>query len=167
MNKSILVAVLLFLGNITFAQTKEITKLLNKHFENEQEMYDDEYSNIKKPTLIQPFQIKNDTLSFEYSIPSYADSEHILYTKREVHLKVIKEFIKDVNVIFIANPKNVKETRTTKNKKGEILESTEYFTYLFFTELRKDSYDEYTLRQQMLDAFENAGYKITSEYWYN
>jgi hypothetical protein len=159
--------ILLLFSFLSFAQTTEITQLLNLHFQQEQSMYDEEYSNFKKPTLVQPFQIKNDTLSFEYSIPSYTDSEHILYTKRKVHLKDIKEFIKDVNVIFIANPKSVKETRTTKNTKGETLESTESFTYMFFTELRKDSYDAYTLRQQMLDAFTKAGYKITSEDWYN
>jgi hypothetical protein len=33
---------------------------------------------------------------------------------------------------------------------------------LFFTELRKDGDDEYTLRQQMLDAFAKAGYETTN-----
>lgn len=162
--KKFIIPFLLFLSLFTFAQTSEIVKLLNQQFETEQGFYD-EYE-TSKPMMITPFQIKNDTLSFEFKTV-YDDPDKIILTKREVHLKDIKEFIKDMNIIFRTNPKSVKETQIIKNNTGKTLEATQYFTDLFFTELHKNKEDEYTLRKQMLEAFKKAGYEVTSDYWYN
>lgn len=163
MKKLLLIFVLLF-TNYSFAQTKEIEKLLNKQFANEQEMYDEEDS--YKPKLIQPFQIKNDSLSFEFSKPYNNTENEIKTIRRTVHLKDIEEFIKDVNVIFIAKKNSVKEIYFTKDSEEKIINKEKRETYLFFTEFRKDKYDMY-LQRKMIEAFDKAGFRITSKDWWN
>jgi len=155
---------LLFIGNYTFAQTNKIVKLLNNQFEKEQKIYDEYVAD--KPRLIQPFQIKNDSLTFELTMPYYHEENKAEFTRRSVHLKDIEEFIKDMNVLFVAKEGSVKEIVTVKDGKGNIVKKTGYNTHLFFTELRKD-YSDDPLQEKMIKAFQKAGYIITSEYWFN
>ncbi len=164
MPKSVFVIMLLLSTHFSFAQTGEIVKLLNEHFEFEQGFYD-EYETTK-PVLVSPFKVQNDTLTFEHKAV-YDDPNKIMFIKRAVHLKDINAFVKDKNVIFIAKKKAVKETQIIKNQKGDIIETTSHFTDLFFTELHKNPDDNYTLRKPILEAFEIAGYPISSDYWYN
>lgn len=153
--------ILLFSGIFSFAQQEKITKLLNEQFEKEQKMY--EADDFDKPKLIQPFQIKNDTLSVAFS---YQNEEDEIQYFRQVNLKDIQSFEKDMNVLFIANDGSVKETITTKNVDG-ITEKKHYnYSHLFFTELRKDFDDDY-LQEEMIKAFEKAGFEISGEYWYH
>lgn len=145
------------------AQTEKITKLLNTHFQQEQQLYDED--DETKPALVQPFQIQNDTLS--YTIKYTFNSGEEMEITRKVNLNDIEEFIKDYHVIFVAKPETVTEIETIRNEKGEVLEVDTRTTHLFFTELYKNSKDEQTIRKQMRKAFEKAGYTISSEYWYN
>ena len=114
----------------------------------------------------QPFQIQHDSLSFEFTTLDYDEESKITFIRRSVHLKDIEEFIKDMNVIFVAKENSVKETVTVKDRQGNTIEKKEYLTHLFFTELGKDYGDE-SLRNQILKAFAKAGYRITSEYWFH
>lgn len=164
MKKSIVSILFFLIGNFTFAQTDKIVKLLNEQFEKEQKMYDE--GDSYQPKFIQPFQIKNDSLSFEFSMPYNNTENEIITTRRTVHLKDIEQFIKDVNVLFITKKGSVKEIYFTKDYQGKILKKEERQTYLFFTEFRKDEYDQY-LQREMIEAFKKAGYTITSEDWWN
>ena len=145
------------------AQTDKITKLLNKQFEVEQKIYeaDDEF----KPTLIEPFRIENDSLSFTFS-QAGTEPGQMMITRRSVHLKDIEEFMKDINILFVTSRNAVRETHTILGSDGQILETTERFTYLFFTQLFKDQ-DNRAFFKKMLRAFDRAGYKIVGEHWYN
>ena len=163
MKKPFLLLLVIFTANITFAQHNKIVKLLNRQFEKEQKMYDEDVSD--KPKLIQPFQIKNDSLSFEFTMPYYNDENKKEFTRRVVHLKEIQGFIKDMNVLFIAKEGSVKEIVTVKDNRGKVVSRQEYQTHLFFTEFRKD-YKDKPLQKKMIKAFRNLGYSISSEYWH-
>ena len=160
MKKSILI-ILLFSGIFSFAQQEKITKLLNDQFKKEQKMYkaDDFY----KPQLIQPFQIQNDTLSVAFS---YQTDEGEIQYFRQVNLKDIKQFEKDMNVLFIAKDGSVKESITTKNADGIAVKNQINHSHLFFTELRKD-FKTKSLQKKIIQAFEKAGLSISGEYWLN
>lgn len=161
--KNKLLLILLFVSALCVAQTEKITKLLNKQFKAEQKYY--EADDESKPTLVEPFSIRNDTLSFAFSLPGDEPGEtQIIH--RQVHLKDIEEFLKDINILFVTHKDAVRETHTVVNDKGEMLSSSEKFSYLFFTELSKDPYDG-SLCSQMSVAFKKAGYKIVCEGWYN
>lgn len=164
MQKSILIAILLFTTEITFSQTNEIVKLLNQQFKREQKMYD-EYDR-EKPILAQAFQIKNDTLSVVISMPYEIGEEKTRIFHRSVHLKDITGFIKDMNVLFTAKDSSVKETVIRKDENGNTLRTDTSYYHLFFTELKKDPNDK-SLQHKILKTFKKAGYDITSEYWYN
>lgn len=163
--KICLIIFILIISNIPLAaQQDKIEKLLNKQFNYEQNLYEEGISS--KPQLIQTFQIQKDSLVFEFTMPDYNEENRIKFIRRSVHLKDIEEFIKDMNVIFLAKEDSVKETVTIKDRQGNTIEKKEYLTHLFFTELGKDYGDE-SLRNQMLKAFAKAGYRITSEYWFH
>lgn len=164
MKKSVLLVVLLFLGNITFAQTGKIVKLLHQQFAKEQKMYDQE--DPDKPEMIQPFQIKNDSLTVEFRYLINEKDEYARHFSRAVHLKDITGFIKDMNVLFTAKDGSVKEIMTKKDKNGNTIQTKTTHSHLFFTELHKDAKNN-SLQTKMQKAFKKAGYIITSEYWYD
>lgn len=157
--------ILMLISTFTFAQNSQIEKLLNQQFEKEQKIFGSE-SDPEKPRLTKPFQIINDTLSFEFAMPWYNSDDEIKFTHREVALTDIQGFIKDYNIIFIAKEGSVKETTLKKDMDGNIMETKKNNSHLFFTELRKDSKDN-SLQKKMLKAFKKAGYIITSEYWWD
>ncbi|MFA7687027.1 MAG: hypothetical protein WCY25_04080 [Moheibacter sp.] len=160
MKNSILI-ILLFSGTFSFAQQEKITKLLNRQFEKEQKMY--EADDFEKPKMIQPFQIKNDTLSVAFS---YQTEDGEIQYFRQVNLNDIKSFEKDMNVLFIAKDGSVKETITTKNSDGMVLKTEVNDSHLFFTELRKD-FKNKSLQKKITKAFAKAGYPISGEYWFD
>ncbi|MDN3724438.1 hypothetical protein QRD02_08585 [Aequorivita sp. SDUM287046] len=148
----------------SFSQTEKITDLLYKQFLREQKMYGKDA--VDMPVLLQPFQIKNDTLSAAFIIRSESAPEEILYSYRKVSIHDIEAFIKDMNVLFTANEGSVQEVNIIKDRDGAVLETRKNTSHLFFTELGRDAKDE-SLRRKMLQAFERAGYNIISEYWFN
>lgn len=161
--KHFFLLLLLCAMTLSIAQTNKITRLLNKQFNAEQKMYeaDDDF----KPTLVDPFRIENDSLSFTFSQAGTGPGQTII-TRRSVHLKDIEEFMKDINILFVTSRNAVRETHTILGADGQILSSTKRFTYLFFTQLSKDPYDQVFFKK-MLRAFDRAGYKILGEHWYN
>lgn len=159
--KNSILLILMFSGIFSFAQQGKITKLLNRQFEKEQKMY--EADDFEKPKMIQPFQIKNDTLSVAFSYQTDGGEIHYF---RQVNLHDIESFEKDMNVLFIANDGSVKETITTQNMDG-ITEKKHYnYSHLFFTELRKD-FKNKSLQKKITKAFAKAGYPISGEYWFD
>jgi|SRR5690606_26842836 len=149
----------------SFAQTDKIVQLLNEQFAKEQKMYHADYES-DKPTLVQPFQIENDTLSVEFSYPAVDNTEHIVHYFRKICFKDIEGFEKDMNVLFTAKEALVKEIVTTKGSDGSVLQSKINYSNLFFTELRKDQRDE-LLQKKIIKAFKKAGNKIKGNYWYH
>ena len=159
--KNSILLILMFLGVFSFAQHEKITKLLNQEFEKEQKMY--EADDLDKPKMIQPFQIKNDTLSVAFSYQT--DGGEIQYF-RQVNLKDIKRFEKDMNVLFIAKDGSVKETILIKKQDGMIMKTEVNDSHLFFTELRKD-FKNKSFQKKITKAFEKVGYSISGEYWFD
>lgn len=163
--KTIITILVLLFTVTSFAQAGKIVKLLNQQFLKEQKMYSpDDY---EKPTLVQPFQIKNDTLSFEFFIASDYTNDHVFHIRRTVNLKDIKSFAKDMNILFIGDEESVQEIRVTKNTSGEVMKTEQVVGRHFFTELRKDYRKDKKLQKKMMEAFAKAGYNITSEHWYD
>lgn len=166
MRKPILTAIFCFcLGSFVWAQKTKIVKLLNQQFAHEQKLYDRAYEE-ERPTLIQPFEIHNDSLRFEFSIPVDPSKEQIRYTQRRVHLSDIESFIKDINVLFVTKEYSVQETVWIKDQLGNILSTEQNTSYLFFTELGKNFKDD-SFRKKLLNAFQKAGYTLSSDYWFN
>lgn len=159
-----ILTILLFGATTSFTQNIEIVDLLNKQFAKEQKMYDADYD-ADRPTLVQSFQIRNDTLSVAFSYTNDSKNECINHY-REVYLKDIEGFEKDYNVLFTAKDGSVKEIITIKNAEGIVLQSKINHSNLLFTELRKHRKDK-SLQQKMLKAFQKAGHPIKGEYWYN
>lgn len=162
--KLTIVMSLLIFNTVAFAQQNKIVELLNQQFKKEQKMY--EFEAIDQPKLIHPFEIKNDTLKVSTSYLADFQTGEIWHYNRAVHIKDIEGFIKDINVLFVAKDGSVKVIVIKKDEDGNIINTEENHTHLFFTELRKDTKDQ-KLQSKMLKAFEKAGYNITSEFWYN
>src|SRR5690606_12669684 len=159
--KNSILLILMFSGIFTFAQQEKITKLLNRQFEKEQKMY--EADDFDKPKMIQPFQIKNDTLSVAFSYQTDGGEIHYF---RQVNLHDIESFEKDMNVLFIAKDGSVKETILIKKQNGMIMKTEVNDSNLFFTELRKD-FKNKSLQKKITKAFAKAGYPISGEYWFD
>jgi len=164
MKKSFLILLLLFVGNLTFAQTDQILALLNNQFEKEQTMYEPDETD--KPRLVQPFTIHNDTLSFAITRPLAEKDNHTEITRRAVHLKDIEGFIKDYNVIFTAKDGTVEETVIVQNHQGNILTKRGSLTYLVSPEFRKDIGQQY-MHRNIPVGFDESEYPITSKDWYD
>jgi hypothetical protein len=147
---------------MAFAQTDKVAQLLNQQFAKEQKMYP-AGNNSEKPLLVEPFQIKNDTLSMAFS---YHIKDREIQYRRDVHLKDIHSFEKDRNVLFIAKEDSVKETVITKDSNGQVLDRSVHHLQQFFLELRQDMNDE-ALQKKVIKAFGKAGYSITGDYWHH
>lgn len=155
------IILLLFCTATSFAQTDKIVQLLNQQFAKEQKMYP-AGNNSEKPVLVEPFQIKNDTLSMAFS---YHTEDGMINYRREVHLKDIHSCVKDVNVLFIAKGDAVKETVIIKDADGQVLDRSVHLLQQFFLELRQDMKDK-ALQKKVINAFGKAGYSITGDYWH-
>lgn len=128
--KNLFTISLVLYTTFSFGQTDKIVQLLNQQFDKEQKMYDADYES-DKPTLVQPFQIKNDTLSVEFSYQTDGNKEHIVHYLREIYLKDIEGFAKDINVLFTAKEASVKEIVTTKGTGGSVLHRKINYSNLF------------------------------------
>lgn len=144
------------------SQSKKITEILNKKFQLEQKMYEDDET---KPELLEPFRIQDGILSFTFkSVNPY--SGKLLKVKREVPLEKITDLIKDINVIMMTDGDEVTQTTIEIDEKGTESEPNIHHTYMFFTELNKEKYNE-DLQKSLLKAFKKAGHEIKSEDWYD
>ena len=141
------------------SQEAKIVQLLNQQFLSEQKMYD--ALDPEKPELIQPFQIKDGILSFEFL---YREEEKETQFRREVPLDKIIHLDRDINVIFKTEQEEVKEWIKTMDLGDGNTNENFYASTMFFTEIRKEFGNE-KFRNKLLKAFHKAGYKVSNEYW--
>lgn len=158
MNPKFLI-LLIFLSSLALGQESKIVKILNDQFKSEQKMYDAD--DPEKPQLIQPFQIRDGILSFEFFY-RYEDKE--VHYRREVLLDKIVRLDRDINVILFTEEDDVKETIKEFDITGELIAETRTEYHLFFLEIRKE-FGNTKFRKQLLKAFEKAGYAVSNEYW--
>ncbi|WP_445457555.1 hypothetical protein [Flavobacterium sp. HNIBRBA15423] len=158
-----IVLIYFFLFNLfAFSQEKKVVDLLNKQLMKEIKKFTNEDS-LK---IIQPFYInesKKLILEFE-KYNSYNEKWEVI--KSEVSLDKITGFIKDINVIFQTEEKDVLETIKTYNEKKELISTDIIDTNLFFTGINKEQ-NNTDFRDKIVEAFKKAGYVIDSQYWYD
>ena len=146
----------------SYAQETKIVELLNKLLKKEIKKFKNEDS-LK---IIQPFYIsENKKLILEFEkYNSYNEKWEVI--KSEVSLDKITGFIKDINVIFLTEEKDVLETIKTYNEKKELISTDKIDTNLFFTGINKEQ-NNTGFRDKIVKAFQKAGYVIDSQYWYD
>lgn len=146
----------------SYAQETKIVELLNKLLKKEIKKFKNEDS-LK---IIQPFYIsENKKLILEFEkYNSYNEKWEVI--KSEVSLDKITGFIKDINVIFLTEEKDVLETIKTYNEKKELISTDIIYTNLFFTGINKEQ-NNTGFRDKIVKAFQKAGYVIDSQYWYD
>lgn len=142
-----------------YAQESKIVKLLNQQFNSEQKMY--ETSDEKRPELIQPFQIENGILSFEFL---YDQPDRVVSIRREVVLDKISNINKGRELMFLTKETAVTEIGTEKSKINK--DESQYFSLKvhFMTEIRKETSNK-DFRDKLLNAFQKAGCDVSSTYW--
>ncbi len=158
-----IVLIYFFLFNLfAFSQEKKVVDLLNKQLMKEIKKFTNEDS-LK---IIQPFYInENKKLILEFEkYNSYNEKWEVI--KSEVSLDKITGFIKDINVIFQTEEKDVLETIKTYNEKKELISTDIIDTNLFFTGINKEQ-NNTDFRDKIVKAFKKAGYVIDSQYWYD
>lgn len=158
-----IVLIYFFLFNLfAFSQEKKVVDLLNKQLMKEIKKFTNEDS-LK---IIQPFYInENKKLILEFEkYNSYNEKWEVI--KSEVSLDKITGFIKDINVIFQTEEKDVLETIKTYNEKKELISTDIIDTNLFFTGINKEQ-NNTDFRDKIVKAFQKAGYIIDSQYWYD
>ena len=161
--KKILLSFIFFLLISVQAQTEKISEILNKQFKEEQNMYEED--DKMKPTLISPFVIENNVLSYEIMLEkTYSGKKAKI--RREVALKDISELLKDINVIFVTTGKDAVETYTYFNEDGTLEAPEISKTNLFFTEINKERQNQH-FRDALVKAFKKAGFEIESVVWFD
>lgn len=165
--KLLLFLITLFTLNLQ-AQEKKITDFLNKDLRWEVENQfknSDRLERYDTLVVVEPFQIKNGTLSIavkrkkvEFSEQGDKYTETYFTEKQEVELNKITKLTKDINVIFVTRPDAVKIYENG-------IETRKYS--LFFLQLCcSEKYNE-TWANELLTLFEKAGYSIEMENWYD
>lgn len=158
-----IVMVLFFLINIrSFAQEKKIIKILNRELTKEiiaQKIHMDRYYG-ENFEVLKNFSIKNNRLSLE--VKRKSDNGTGVYTeKQEVDLYKIKQIVKDINIILETEPHAVTLTNTKEN--GEKSVRT---TDMFFLHLSYEKQNEF-LADDIVEAFQKAGYKLKKGFWHD
>ncbi|MFC3159592.1 hypothetical protein SAMN05443633_11375 [Chryseobacterium arachidis] len=152
------------IGNMAFAQEKEIVKILNRELKKEVKNQI-KSSNFNGDTIriIEEFSITKDkklTFTIKKTSPNFTGYQII---KQEVPLNKILKIAKDLQIILETERNAVSETFITFNeeKKEEKLQGSMFFVYLTIEKRNEHLGDE------LQKAFEKAGYKVTKEYWYD
>lgn len=159
MNAFKLFLLLAFIAVFSFGQEAKIVKLLNEQFRSEQKMY--EPYEEEKPEMIQPFQIENGILSFEFKYSGEGKETHF---RRQVHLANVVRLDKDINVILISENDGVLETINVFGENQELISEQQIEHNMFFLEIRKEFGNE-KFKNRLLKAFKSAGYEVSNEYW--
>ncbi len=159
MHRNKLIYLPVFLSVFGWGQESKIVKILNDQFQSEQKMYDK--SDPEKPILIQPFQIQNGILSFEFF---YLEEGVETHFKREVSLDKVVRLDRDINVILITENNDVNEVIKEWNENKELVSENRNESNMFFLEIRKE-FGNTQFRNRLLKAFHAAGYDVSNEYW--
>ncbi len=141
------------------AQEEKIVELLNLQIQKEEKLYDE--FDKKMPKLIQLFEIEDGVLSFEFL---YDEPDQVVSMRREVVLDKIKNINKSGEVVFLTKETATKQIANMKSKINK--DQSQYFILnsMFLTEIRKET-DNKDFRDELLKAFRNAGYDVSSEFW--
>lgn len=154
--------VLLFISSFCFSQEKEIVKILNEQIKKEiRDQFENPYFDGDTLTMIKEFSINNKILSVEMK---KSNAFRTVVERQEVPISKISSVGKDINIIFDALGKDVKikSKKFSKDDDEEIFESDSdmFFTYIHFRDI------EY-VGNDLIKAFEKAGFKIKKNYWYD
>lgn len=110
--------------------------------------------------VLKNFSIENNRLSLE--VKRKSDNGTEVYTeKQEVDLYKIKQIVKDINIILETEPHAVTITNTKEN--GEKSVRT---TDMFFLHLSYEKQNEF-LADDIVEAFQKAGYKLKKGFWHD
>lgn len=163
--KNIIIIVLLFISSTLFSQNDKIVKLLNKQLNTEYKEYYDQ-ADKERFKLTQPYKIdENGILSFSFT-ENYNQYNGKTNYYREIPIDKIVRLDKDMNVVFISDEKNALEIVTTYDNQGKLVRENKYQSTVFQTEIKKEQQNEY-FRDELIKAFNKAGYEIKSEYWWD
>ena len=175
--KYILILLAIYSANSIFAQTTTITQLLQKTLQQENEVRQmlraeadsvgNEIGYIQQDIdslEVAELTIKNDTLF-------YTTKQKMLYEKgyyleqQIVALQDVTAVTKDIGIFFETAPDKVTLIRKEYFDDGNFLKSstTNDLFRTHFISLRQNEY----LADQLVKAFQKAGYKIEKGYWYD
>ena len=177
-SKYILILLASFLANPISAQTTTITQILQKTLQQENETRKMVYTevdtlgneigllqmDIDSLEVTEPFVIKNDTLY--YTTKHHFAFEKGYYLDQQiVALKDVIAVTKDIGIFFETAPDKVQFIRKEYFEDGNSIKTSRK-TDLFrthFISLRDNEY----LANDLVKAFNKAGYKIEKGYWYD
>ena len=175
--KYILILLAIYSANSIFAQTTTITQLLQKTLQQENEVRQmlraeadsvgNEIGYIQQDIdslEVTELAIQNDTLF-------YTTKHHFAYEKgyyleqQIVALQDVIAVTKDIGIFFETAPDKVTLIRKEYFDDGNFLKSstTNDLFRTHFISLRQNEY----LADQLVKAFQKAGYKIEKGYWYD
>ncbi|WP_131726144.1 hypothetical protein [Chryseobacterium sp. Leaf405] len=160
------VLIILMLGfwNFSFAQEKEILKILNRELKREvKSQFKSSNFNGDTIKIIEGFSITKDkilTFTIRKTSP-YFNGYQII--KQQVPLNKIKKIGKDIQII-LETEKNAVETHFTtfdENPKEQIIHESLFFLYF---SSKKENDD---LGIELQEAFRKAGYEVQKGNWYD
>ena len=159
----ILSLVMFFFGVFSFAQEKEIVKILNSELQKEiKNQFKHPLFNGDTLSIVQEFQIDaNKILSVEVKRNSVYGT---VIERQEVLLSKIINVGKDINIILDTQSDDVKNVVKNfykdQNKEEFVSKSTMFFTHIRFP-------DKEYVGEDLIKAFAKAGFKIEKNYWYD
>jgi hypothetical protein len=165
MNKRLIISLAFLLQSIYVpSQVQKIVKILNRELQKEVAAQKKDSANYYGETfdIIKQYSIEGDPKVLVLEIKKKNTYKNAYYTiKQEVELSKIKAIVKDINIIFRAEPNASKVTETEQNGEKNI-----YTGDLFFLNLSYGKKNE-KLAKELINAFQKAGYSIQKEYWYD
>lgn len=175
--KNLIFYIAILISSISFSQSENITNLLNNALQNELRFQSEIMAEIDSTgaiigytklvdtiIVVSPFEITDNILSLitQHSL-DYDEGYYI--EKQVVYLDKIKAINKDIGVLFETLNNDVTVSITTYYKDGSIIESA-HTSDLFRTHCVSQKNNEY-IKDELIKAFQNAGYKIKSNYWFD
>lgn len=153
----------LCISGIFFGQEKSLLKILNRELKyevkNQFKSHNFEDDTI---SIVEPFTVSEDKiLSFEIKKSNLSKGEEII--KQEVPLSKIRKIGKDLQIILETEPNAVTTTYINQDEitKPEIVKGNLFFLYLFNEKQTE------TLGTELQNAFQNAGFSVEKENWYD
>lgn len=174
MNKIFLPAALLLSVAIPYAQTSDITKILNRELQKEViAQKDDSLGNGERFEVVKQFTIKtgadrvsagtalqvpdpNKIIVLEISKERYPGSFYI--ERQEVHLIDIRAIAKDGDILFEADPDSVTVTTMADG------EEKSFTSNMFFLHLSHQKKNQ-RLAKEIVAAFKKIGIKLSIGFW--
>jgi len=159
----ILIILMLGFWNFSFAQEKEIVKILNRELKREvKNQFKSSNFNGDTIKIIEGFSIKDKILTFTIRKTSpYFNGYQII--NQQVPLNKIKKIGKDIQIILETEKSAVKAHFTTFDEAPKEQVINESLFFLYFSS-KKENDD---LGIELLEAFRKAGYEVQKENWYD